>query len=73
VYVCICMAITTQTILDLAADGVSRTSEVGERCGAGTVCAKCRPTIRRLLTSAVATVETHRPQAGPATVRPDDS
>jgi bacterioferritin-associated ferredoxin len=52
VYVCICRAVTTRTILELAAAGVRRTNEVGERCGAGTVCAKCRPTIRRLLMSA---------------------
>lgn len=52
-YVCICRAVTTQTILDLAAAGVRSTNEVGERCGAGTVCAKCRPTIRTLLLSAM--------------------
>jgi bacterioferritin-associated ferredoxin len=50
VYVCICRAVTTQAIKDLIADGARRTAEVGERCGAGTDCFKCRPTIRRLIT-----------------------
>jgi bacterioferritin-associated ferredoxin len=49
VYVCICRAITTETVLELAAQGARRTREVAAACGAGTVCGKCRPTIRRLL------------------------
>ena len=48
-YVCICKAVTTQALLELATEGVRKTSEVAARCGAGTDCAKCRPTIRRLL------------------------
>jgi bacterioferritin-associated ferredoxin len=52
-YVCICQAVTTQMLIDLAEKGVRRTKDIGEACGAGTVCAKCRPRIRSVVDAAV--------------------
>jgi bacterioferritin-associated ferredoxin len=48
-YVCICKAVTTQMLVELAETGIRRTKDIGEACGAGTVCAKCRPSIRSVV------------------------
>jgi bacterioferritin-associated ferredoxin len=48
-YVCICKAVTTQTLMDVAESGIRTTKGIGEACGAGTVCAKCRPRIRSIV------------------------
>jgi bacterioferritin-associated ferredoxin len=51
-YVCICKAVTSQVIIELAERGIRRTRDIGAACGAGTDCAKCRPRIRALVDAA---------------------
>jgi bacterioferritin-associated ferredoxin len=48
-YVCICAAVSSTTVAAAIEDGARTTADVGARCGAGTVCGKCRHTIRLLL------------------------
>jgi bacterioferritin-associated ferredoxin len=48
-YVCLCRAVNSTRIESVIQDGASTVDAVGERCGAGTVCGKCRHTIAVLL------------------------
>jgi bacterioferritin-associated ferredoxin len=49
VIVCHCRAVNHTTVLDLVAKGVGCPDEVAARCGAGSVCGGCRPTVQSLL------------------------
>jgi bacterioferritin-associated ferredoxin len=57
-YVCICKAVTTQMLIEIAESGIRRTKDIGEACGAGTVCAKCRPRIRSVVDAVVQAQQT---------------
>jgi bacterioferritin-associated ferredoxin len=48
-YVCICMAVTEEDILDAAASGLSTATEIMEKTGAGTRCGTCRSTVSAIL------------------------
>ncbi|OMC06298.1 (2Fe-2S)-binding protein [Mycolicibacter heraklionensis] len=52
-YVCLCVGVTSQQVTDAARAGAATTKQVGERTGAGTVCARCRNNIRALIATAV--------------------
>jgi bacterioferritin-associated ferredoxin len=42
VYVCICHAVTDSEIQNAVSEGVSDLKSLGECCGAGTNCGRCR-------------------------------
>lgn len=48
-YVCLCAGVTSQQVAEAIAAGASTTKQVGELTGAGTVCGRCRNTIRALI------------------------
>lgn len=48
-YVCICLAVTAAEIEGAVESGAASTKKVGERCGAGTSCGKCKNTVRRII------------------------
>ena len=48
-YVCLCTGATTQLVEDAIARGAKSTKEVAADCGAGSVCGRCRLTVRRML------------------------
>ena len=48
-YVCLCRAVNSTTVEAAIRAGAVSVETVGEQCGAGTVCGKCRNTIERLL------------------------
>lgn len=48
-YICICEAISDTIISDAIEAGARTVDEVGDRCGAGTVCGNCRQMIETLL------------------------
>ena len=50
--ICECTGTTDETIRSLACEGITKVSEVGQRCGAGTCCQSCRPAIKRILRAA---------------------
>ncbi|HET9874232.1 MAG TPA: (2Fe-2S)-binding protein [Mycobacterium sp.] len=52
-YVCLCTGVTSQQVTDAIAAGASTTKQVGELTGAGTVCGRCRGTIRALIAAAL--------------------
>jgi bacterioferritin-associated ferredoxin len=49
-FVCICRAVPEVTVERAIREGASTVHEVGERCGAGTGCGACRPTLLRMIT-----------------------
>lgn len=48
-YVCLCRAVNSTTVEAAIRAGAQSVETVGDHCGAGTVCGKCRNTIERLL------------------------
>ena len=48
-YVCHCRAVTDRAIRAQIEAGANHEQELAERCGAGSRCGGCRPTLRRLL------------------------
>jgi bacterioferritin-associated ferredoxin len=54
-FVCICRAVPDATVEQAIREGASTLREVGERCGAGTCCGSCRPTLLRMLAGDEAT------------------
>ena len=52
--VCHCAVVSDRHIRDVVACGADTVDEVGDRCGAGTHCGGCRPTIGALLVAVAA-------------------
>lgn len=48
-YICLCRAVTDETIVRVIEGGASTLGAVARGCGAGTGCAGCRPAILALL------------------------
>ena len=48
-YICLCHAVSNVTIATAIDAGARTVEAVGESCGAGTVCGKCRKTIEIML------------------------
>jgi bacterioferritin-associated ferredoxin len=48
-YVCLCTGATTQAVEEAIARGAKSTKEIAADCGAGSVCGRCRLTVRRML------------------------
>lgn len=48
-YVCLCVGVTSQQVIDAVEAGASTTKQVGECTGAGTVCGRCKNSIRALI------------------------
>ncbi len=48
-YVCICHAVTDHQIADAVDGGVQDLRQLGEACGAGTNCGRCRETAQELI------------------------
>ncbi len=48
-YVCICHAVTDHQIVDAVDGGVQDIGQLGEHCGAGTNCGRCRDTAQELI------------------------
>lgn len=70
-YVCLCTGVTSQQVSDAVAAGASTTKRVGELTGAGTVCGRCRSTIRALIAASLSDQAGGRAER-PATVpRPE--
>jgi bacterioferritin-associated ferredoxin len=51
-YVCLCLAVTSATVQQAIEDGARSTEQVAASCGAGSVCGRCRHTIRTMLDAA---------------------
>lgn len=49
-YVCVCRAVSERRIRQAAAEGCTALSELQARLGVGTVCGKCVPAARSVLT-----------------------
>jgi bacterioferritin-associated ferredoxin len=49
VYVCSCKAVTDRTVVTTIEGGADTVEEVGLRCGAGTRCGGCWPTLDELI------------------------
>ena len=51
--VCLCHGVSERKVRRAIDTGAATLAEVGERCGAGTLCLGCHPTIEDLLDVAV--------------------
>lgn len=59
-YVCLCTGVTTKTVEDAIAGGAKSTKDVAKVCGAGSLCGRCRHTVRDMLSMAAAEHPTSR-------------
>ncbi len=50
-FVCLRSGITSQMVAEVVAGGGSTTKEIGEACGAGADCARCRHTLLSILST----------------------
>jgi len=48
-YVCLCSAVTSATVLEAIDEGATTSKEVAQACGAGSECGRCRATVRGLI------------------------
>jgi bacterioferritin-associated ferredoxin len=51
-FVCLCNGVTSQTVTDLVTSGASTSKQIGDACGAGTDCGRCRRTLRAIIEAA---------------------
>ena len=49
--VCHCHQVSDRTIRACIRDGAETVAQVGDRCGAGTSCGGCRPTVKALISA----------------------
>ncbi len=61
-YVCMCCAVTSHTVEETIRCGARSTKDVAAQCGAGSICGRCRATVRKILA--------HGDPMGPAAPRP---
>jgi bacterioferritin-associated ferredoxin len=48
-YICLCLGVTSGAVQQAIDDGASSTQKVAAACGAGSVCGRCRHTVRVML------------------------
>jgi bacterioferritin-associated ferredoxin len=53
VYVCLCIPVSDRTVRSVIEQGARTLEEIGERCGAGTVCGGCLDELRAQLDEAM--------------------
>jgi bacterioferritin-associated ferredoxin len=51
-YICLCLGVTTTTVQQTIDAGARSTKQVTKACGAGSVCGRCRHTIRTMIEAA---------------------
>jgi bacterioferritin-associated ferredoxin len=54
-WVCMCEGVTSQTVQDAIDAGARTTRQVAEICKAGSVCGRCRHTVRSMIAAASGT------------------
>jgi bacterioferritin-associated ferredoxin len=55
-YICLCLGVTTTTVQQAIDAGARSTKQVAKACGVGSVCGRCRHTIRTMIVAASPTV-----------------
>ena len=53
---CSCKAVREETVRIVVAAGARSVEEIGQRCGAGTVCGGCHPLLEEVLAEAAVVV-----------------
>lgn len=48
-FVCLCNGVTSQVVSDVVASGASTSKQIGEACGAGLDCGRCKRTLRAII------------------------
>ena len=71
--VCHCHQVSDRIIRTCIRDGAETVADVGERCGAGTSCGGCRPTVKALISALVVGKELRVFQAYDQARREDDA
>lgn len=62
-YVCLCTAVNSETVARVVAAGARTSQEVSDACGAGSVCGRCRSTVRRIIAAELAALGERPPAA----------
>jgi bacterioferritin-associated ferredoxin len=53
-YVCLCMGVTSSTVQQAIDAGARTTKQVATDCGAGSICGRCRHTVRDMIAASEA-------------------
>jgi bacterioferritin-associated ferredoxin len=53
-FVCLCLAVTNQTVRSAVLNGARTSKQVATACGAGSDCGRCRRTLQAIIASASA-------------------
>lgn len=48
-YVCLCVGVTSHTVVDAVSAGARTSKQVASACGAGSECGRCRRTVRAII------------------------
>ncbi|MBV8301752.1 MAG: (2Fe-2S)-binding protein [Candidatus Dormibacteraeota bacterium] len=51
-YICLCLGVSSSAVQKAIDEGARSTKQVASSCGAGSVCGRCRHTIRTMLDAA---------------------
>ncbi|HET7398671.1 MAG TPA: (2Fe-2S)-binding protein [Intrasporangium sp.] len=62
-YVCLCTGVNSETVTQVVAAGARTSQEVADACGAGSVCGRCRSTVRRIIAAELAAAGEAAPAA----------
>ncbi|MDH6247326.1 (2Fe-2S)-binding protein [Mycobacterium sp. OTB74] len=50
-FVCLCCGVTNKEVAEAVAAGATTTRDVAKACGAGSDCARCRRTVRAIISA----------------------
>jgi bacterioferritin-associated ferredoxin len=53
-FVCLCTGVTSQAVSDLVASGKTTSKQIGDACGAGMDCGRCKRTLRAIIEASTA-------------------
>jgi bacterioferritin-associated ferredoxin len=60
-WVCLCNAVASDTVMEVISSGARSTKEVAQACGAGAICGRCRHTVRAMIAAYVAAEQEAHP------------
>ena len=65
-FICLCLGVTRQDVLQAVAAGASTSNDVARMCGAGSKCAGCRRSVRAVIDSTHQRPSVRFPHVSPA-------
>jgi bacterioferritin-associated ferredoxin len=62
-YICLCLGVTSSAVQKAIDEGARSTKQVASACGAGSVCGRCRHTVRAMLDAAARDSDGRKPRS----------